>query len=163
MRVINRTAVSITGAQPYIDWTRRHDAAADRGMLTVAHARPYGTAYLLPELELEEDVQEWVEENAPWLFEFQLSAWTDDESAWPQPRDLSDEAQADHRQRLAALRTLDGVVDLKVGEDVVRSPRSYDTGLMITFADRAALDAYQKNDRHVPVSQLGVAVSEHIV
>jgi len=88
MRVINRTAISIAGAQPFIDWTRRHDANADRGMLTVARAQPYGTAYLLPEFELEEDVQEWIEENAAWLFEFQLSSWTDDESAWPQPRDL---------------------------------------------------------------------------
>jgi hypothetical protein len=88
MRVINRTAVSITGAQPYVDWTRQHDSATDRGMLTVARARPYGTAYLLPEFELEEDVQEWVEDNALWMFEFQLSAWTDDEAAWPQPRDL---------------------------------------------------------------------------
>jgi hypothetical protein len=88
MRVINRTAISITGAQPYIEWMRRHAAATDQGMLTVARAHPYGTAYLLPEFELEEDVQEWVEENAPWLFEFQLSAWTDDESTWPRPRDL---------------------------------------------------------------------------
>jgi hypothetical protein len=88
MRLINRTAVSIVGAQPYIDWTRQHDADANNGMLTVARARPYGTAFLLPELELEEDVQEWVEENAAWLFEFQLSAWTDDERAWPPARDL---------------------------------------------------------------------------
>ncbi len=57
-------------------------------MLTVARAKPYGTAVLLPELELEEDVQEWVEENAAWLFEFQLAAWTDDETAWPARRDL---------------------------------------------------------------------------
>src|SRR5262245_17039417 len=88
MRVVNRTAISVVGAQPYIDWTRTHDAAANRGMLTVERARPYGTAYLLPEFELEEDVQDWVEQNAPWIFEFQLSAWTDDESAWPQTRDL---------------------------------------------------------------------------
>src|SRR5919106_6944598 len=88
MRVINRTAISITGAQPFIDWMRRHDARTDRGMLTVARARPYGTAYLLPEFELEEDVLEWVEDNALWMFEFQLSAWTDDEAVWPQPRDL---------------------------------------------------------------------------
>jgi hypothetical protein len=88
MRVINRTAISITGAQPYVDWTRQTDADSDRGMLTVARARPYGTAVLLPEFELEEDVQEWVEENAPWLFEFQLAAWTDDESSWPAVRDL---------------------------------------------------------------------------
>jgi len=72
-------------------------------------------------------------------------------------------ARTQHRERLAALNTLDGVVDLKVGEDVVRSPRSYDTGLMITFRDRAGLDAYAKNPRHVPVAQLGVDLSEHIV
>jgi stress responsive alpha/beta barrel protein len=74
-----------------------------------------------------------------------------------------DSARADHRKRLAALRTLDGVVDLQVGADIVQSPRSYDTGLMITFPDRAALDAYQKDPRHVPVAQLGVSLSEHIV
>jgi len=71
--------------------------------------------------------------------------------------------RAQHRQRLGALKDLDGVVDLKVGEDVVRSPRSYDTGLAITFPDRAALDAYQKNERHVPVAQFGVSLSDHIV
>jgi hypothetical protein len=88
MRVVNRTAITITGAQPYIDWTRQNDAAADKGMLTVPRAKPYGTAYLLPEYELEEDVQEWIEENSAWMFEFQLAAWTDDESAWPATRDL---------------------------------------------------------------------------
>jgi hypothetical protein len=88
MRVVNRTAVTIVGAQPYVDWTRQTDADANQGMLTVGRARPYGSAFLLPEFELEEDVQEWVEENASWLFEFQLSAWTDDESSWPQTRDL---------------------------------------------------------------------------
>jgi hypothetical protein len=72
-------------------------------------------------------------------------------------------ARAQHRARLAALRTLDGVIDLKVGEDIVRSPRSYDTGLAITFPNRAALDAYQKNEQHVPVAQHGASLSEHIV
>jgi hypothetical protein len=88
MRVINRTAVSVTGAQPYIDWTRQNDADATQGLLTVARARPYGTAFLLPEFELEEDVQDWIEENASWIFEFQLAAWTEDESVWPAERDL---------------------------------------------------------------------------
>ena len=88
MRVVNRTAVTIVGAQPYDDWTRQTDGDANKGALTVRRAKTFGTAYLLPEFDLEEDVQEWVEENAAWLFEFQLSAWTDDESAWPQSRDL---------------------------------------------------------------------------
>ena len=77
--------------------------------------------------------------------------------------DVDDAARAQHRQRLGALHALDGVIDLKVGADVVRSPRSYDTGLAVTFADRAALDAYQTNDRHVPVAQYGVSLSEQIV
>ncbi len=88
MRVINRTAISLVGAQPYIDWTIEHDADADKGTLTVARAKPYGTAILLPEFEIEEDVHEWIEENFLWLFEFQLAAWTEDESLWPVPRDL---------------------------------------------------------------------------
>jgi hypothetical protein len=88
MRVINRTAVTITGAEPYIDWTRLHDADVNRGKLTVGRAKPYGTAFLLPEVEFEEDVQEWVEENFADLFEFQLSSWTEDQSVWPATRDL---------------------------------------------------------------------------
>ena len=77
--------------------------------------------------------------------------------------DIDADTRTQHRARLAALRRLDGVIELKVGEDVVGSPRSYDTGLAITFPSRAALDAYQTNPAHVPVAQLGVTLSEHIV
>jgi hypothetical protein len=88
MRVINRTAVTITGGQPFIDWMRDTDADFNRGAITVARARAYGSAFLLPEFDLEEDLQEWVEDNVAWLFDFQLSAWTENEAAWPPTRDL---------------------------------------------------------------------------
>lgn len=88
MRVVNRTAVTLVGADPYFEWTRARDASFNQGLITVARARTYGSAFLLPEFELEEDIQEWVEDNYLWMFEFQLSAWTEDESAWPQVRDL---------------------------------------------------------------------------
>ena len=39
--------------------------------------------------------------------------------------DVPQEVRRDHRERLAGLRTLDGVVDLKVGADVVGSARSF--------------------------------------
>jgi hypothetical protein len=77
--------------------------------------------------------------------------------------DVDAATRQEHRDRLAGLEQLDGVIDLKVGADVVHSARSYDTGLAITFPDRAALDAYQKNERHVPIAQFGVTISEHIV
>ena len=88
MRVVNRTAVTVVGAQPFIDLTRKTDADINKGAVTVARAKTFGSAFLLPEFELEEDVQEWVEENASWLFEFQLASWTDDETTWPATRDL---------------------------------------------------------------------------
>jgi hypothetical protein len=88
MQILNRTAITLVGAQPYADWTRSRDADFNRGAIAVVRSRIYGSAFLLPEFELEEDLQEWVEENYAWLFEFQLSAWTEDESAWPTGRDL---------------------------------------------------------------------------
>jgi hypothetical protein len=88
MRVINRTAITLVGAEPYVEWTRTRDADFNKGALTVARTKTYGTALLLPEFEFEEDLQDWVEENAVWLFEFQLAAWTEDETAWPAVRDL---------------------------------------------------------------------------
>ena len=77
--------------------------------------------------------------------------------------DTAPAARADHRRQLAGLSDIDGIIDLSVGADVVHSARSYDTGLVVTFRDRAALDAYQKNPQHVPIAQLGVSLSEHIV
>ena len=88
MRVVNRTAITLVGERPYIEWTHANDSDTSKGQLTVQRVQPYGTVVLLPEFELEEDIQEWVEENAQWLFEFQLAAWTDDESSWPASRDL---------------------------------------------------------------------------
>jgi len=77
--------------------------------------------------------------------------------------DVDQAARTDHRGRLKALASLDGIIDLKVGEDVVRSMRSYDTGLSVTFTNRAALDAYAKDPRHIPVAQFGAGISEHVV
>ncbi len=77
--------------------------------------------------------------------------------------EVADGQRVEHRARLQALAGLPGVLALTVGADVVRSPRSYDTGLIVVFPDRAALDAYAKDPRHVPVAQFGVSLCDHIV
>lgn len=77
--------------------------------------------------------------------------------------EVSEDARAEHRSRLQALAGLPGVIGLTVGADVIRSPRSYDTGLVVIFSDRAALDAYQRDPQHVPVAQSGLSLCEHIV
>ena len=71
--------------------------------------------------------------------------------------------RADHRAKLKGITDIDGILDFKVGEDIVHSPRSYDTGLLVVFRDRAALDGYATNPRHVPVAALGRDLSESIV
>ena len=77
--------------------------------------------------------------------------------------DFPETSRKDHRDRLRTLKDLDGIIDLKVGADVVRSQRSYDTGILVLFRDRAALDAYQAHPRHVVVGQIGKDHSESIV
>lgn len=77
--------------------------------------------------------------------------------------DVSEETRRDHRERLAGLRTLNGVVSLQVGADVVRSARSFDAGLIVVFNDRAGLDAYAVDPQHVPVAQFGASLCEQIV
>ena len=91
MRLINRTAISVVGAEPYLAWARRRDAEfapAKELSVAVPRAKPFGSVYLLPEGVEEEDLLEWVEDNFTTLFESQLSAWTEDESAWPASREL---------------------------------------------------------------------------
>lgn len=77
--------------------------------------------------------------------------------------DVSDETRHEHREKLAGLRTLPGVVDLKVGADVVHSPRSFDTGLIVLFHDRAGLDAYAVNPDHVPTAKWGASLCDQVV
>jgi hypothetical protein len=77
--------------------------------------------------------------------------------------EISAEARREHLASILALSTLSGIIDLKAGSDVVRSPRAYDAGLVVRFPDRAALDAYQKDPVHVPVAQHGASICEKIV
>jgi hypothetical protein len=77
--------------------------------------------------------------------------------------DVDSGTRGAHRDRLRALADLDGVIDLKVGADLVRSERSYDTGLVVVFSDLGALAAYRDHPRHVPVAQFGAGLCHSIV
>jgi len=76
---------------------------------------------------------------------------------------VGEPARQNHRARLQALADIDGILDFKVGADFVCSPRSYDTGIVVLFRDRTALDGYATHPRHVPVAQLGRDLSDSIV
>jgi hypothetical protein len=77
--------------------------------------------------------------------------------------DVPESVRQEHRRQLAGLGLLKGVIDLKVGADVVRSARSFDTGLVMVFENRAGLDAYAVDPVHVPVAQYGASLCDQIV
>ena len=74
--------------------------------------------------------------------------------------------EAERREHVALLRALTKhipeIESFAVGSDVLRLPRSYDTGLVAVFRDRAALDAYTVHPEHVAVADFGRRISEHV-
>jgi Stress responsive A/B Barrel Domain len=82
---------------------------------------------------------------------------------WKYKPEVSDEQRREHVERL---RRLDGLVpeirSFAVGADVLGLPRSYHTGLVATFQDRAGLEAYDAHPEHQSVAQLGRTISEHV-
>ena len=82
---------------------------------------------------------------------------------WKYRADVEQSARAEHVKLLRALASIiPEVQSLAVGFDVLFLPRSYDTGLVATFADRAALDAYTIHPEHVKVAEFGRSISEHV-
>ena len=82
---------------------------------------------------------------------------------WKYRADAGDEARREHLARLRALpASIPEIHSFAAGSDVLHLPRSYDTGLVAVFRDRAGLEAYTVHPEHAAVVELGRAVSEHI-
>ena len=82
---------------------------------------------------------------------------------WKYRVDVEQFAREEHVKLLRALASvIPEAQGLTVGFDVLSLPRSYDTGLVATFTDRAALDAYTVHPEHVKVAEFGRRISEHV-
>ena len=82
---------------------------------------------------------------------------------WKYKAEASAEERREHVARLRALAAVvPELLTLAVGFDVLRLPRSYDTGLVATFRDRAGLEAYTVHPEHVVVADFGRRISEHV-
>jgi hypothetical protein len=83
---------------------------------------------------------------------------------WKYRADIDEHARIEHVRMLESLAgVISQVKSLSVGFDVVRIPRSYDTGLVAVFENRAGLDAYTIHPEHVKVADFGRSISEHVV
>jgi hypothetical protein len=82
---------------------------------------------------------------------------------WKYRSDVEHEIREQHVGMLQNLATvIPDVRSLAVGFDTLALPRSYDTGLVATFDDRAGLDAYTVHPEHVKVAGFGRSISEHV-
>jgi Stress responsive A/B Barrel Domain len=80
---------------------------------------------------------------------------------WKYRADASQEARAEHVTRLRLLASVvAGIESFSVGFDTLHLARSYDTGLVAIFRDRAALDAYTVHPDHVKVVEFGQGISD---
>lgn len=83
---------------------------------------------------------------------------------WKYRAEVDAEVREDHVRMLRALApVIKELESLSVGFDVVKLPRSFDTGLVATFRDRAALDAYIVHPDHIKVAAFGKTISEQVV
>ena|SRR5882762_3331494 len=82
---------------------------------------------------------------------------------WRYRPDVEPEVREEHVALLRALApVIKEIESLQVGFDVLTLPRSFDSGLVAVFRDRAALDAYTVHPEHLKVVAFGKTISEQV-
>jgi stress responsive alpha/beta barrel protein len=82
---------------------------------------------------------------------------------WKYRSDVEEEVREEHVRLLRNLvPVIKEIESLAVGFDVLNLPRSYHTGLVATFRDRAGLDAYTVHPEHIKAAAFGKTISEHV-
>ena len=83
---------------------------------------------------------------------------------WKYKPETTPEQREDH---IAKLRALPGIIpdieSFEVGADILHLDRSFDTGLVAKYPDRAALDFYTDHPEHQKVAALGKEIAEKVV
>jgi hypothetical protein len=82
---------------------------------------------------------------------------------WKYKPDIEPEVREEHVTMLRNLATkIPELVSLQAGFDVLGLPRSYDTGLVAVFQDRAELEAYTVLPEHIKAAEFGRTISAHV-
>ncbi len=84
---------------------------------------------------------------------------------WKYRDDVEETTREEHRNKLRRLPSLMPEVIIKsfnVGADILHLERSYHTGLVGIYADRAALQTYTDHPEHLEVAKFGRSISLHV-
>lgn len=80
---IDRSAIVVIPKQPFVDWL---NFIEPDDLLTLENIQKEPAAYLIPECESEEQLQEFLEKYCITIFEEQLASWFTDDTLWPVDR-----------------------------------------------------------------------------
>ena len=83
---------------------------------------------------------------------------------WKYKDETTEEQRADHVARLRALPdVIPDIASFDVGSDILHLDRSFDTGLVAVYPNRAALDVYTEHPAHQEVAALGKEIAKQVV
>lgn len=83
---------------------------------------------------------------------------------WKYNPETNDAQRADHIAKLRALPSMiPNIESFEVGSDILQLERSFDTGLVAKYPDRAALDFYNDHPEHQKVAALGKQIADKVV
>jgi hypothetical protein len=85
MDVLNRTLVTLIPQLPFLAWVKA--LGDDCAAISESDLLEDCNAYLVPELESEEDLEEFFELSYERFFEAELADWVEEEAKWPELRD----------------------------------------------------------------------------
>ena len=83
---------------------------------------------------------------------------------WKYKPETTQEERLEHVARLRALpHVIPDILSFSVGFDILHLDRSFDTGLVAIYPDRAALDFYTDHPDHLEVAAMGKRIAEKVV
>ena len=85
--MFNRSAITVRGKQPFLDWLNQLPDPVEPDT-TLESINKDSSVYLLPELVMDSDKTELLEQSWDIIFEMELEGWWEDESGWPQERNM---------------------------------------------------------------------------
>ena len=83
---------------------------------------------------------------------------------WKYKPETDANTREEHRAKLTALPSvIPNIERFDVGPDILHLERSFDTGLVAYFPDRAALEHYTDHPQHQEVASMGKQIAEKVV
>lgn len=83
---------------------------------------------------------------------------------WKYKAETTQEQRAEHIAKLKNLpNVIPNILSFSVGSDILHLDRSFDTGLVSTYENRDALNAYTVHPEHQIVANLGKEIAEKVV